>query len=476
MSFIRRLAKSAILLASLACAAMGAAHAQERISAQDAHDIAVEAYLYFYPLVSMDVTRAQTNTLPGMPPDSLDNTFFHVRAFPSGDFKLVVRSNFDTLYSSAWLNLADGPVIVSTPDTGGRHYILPMLDMWSDVFAAPGKRTSGTAAAAFAVVPPGWKGQLPGGVARIDAPTPYVWICGRTQTDGPQDYEAVHKIQDGYLITPLSKWGQPMSPVAPKSPELPTTRAPAPKDIVRNMPPLDYFKQAVELMKQNPPHVTDWSMIARLKRIGIEAGRSYEPEKLDPAVRDALAQAAADGQKAMQDKVATLARVVNGWQLNTDTMGVYGNYYLKRAVVAEVLLSANQPEDAIYPLIVADADGKVPMGADRYVLHFARDQLPPVNAFWSLTMYDADGFPGRQSDQSFRARESRSPDLQRRRIAGPLSPARQPRRRSRRQLAAVAGRRRPRTDDAALCAQGGGPGRQLGAAAAAPPALIAVRQ
>jgi hypothetical protein len=397
MTFARRLANSAILLASLACAtAIGpidAAQAQDYVGAQEARDIAVEAYIYFYPLISMDVTRKQTNALPGAPPNSLDNKFFNVRAFPPADFKLVVRSNFDTLYSTAWLNLTDGPVIVSAPDTHGRYYLLPMLDMWTDVFAAPGKRTTGTGAGNFAVVPPGWKGELPKDVVRIDAPTPYVWICGRTQTDGPRDYAAVNEVQDGYLITPLSKWGQPPAPLAPMVSETPRIKAPAPVEIVDHMPPLDYFRKAVDLMKDNPPHLTDWSMIARLKRIGVEVGKSYDIEKLDPVVRDALGQAATDGQKTMRAELATLARVVNGWQLNTDTMGVYGDYYLKRAVVARMLLGANQPEDAVYPLIVADADGKAATGENSYVLHFTREELPPVNAFWSVTMYDAQGFP-----------------------------------------------------------------------------------
>src|SRR5581483_12131950 len=136
-----------------------------------------------------------------------------------------------------------------------------------------------------------------------------------------------------------------------------------------------------ELMKTNPPHMTDWSTISRLKRIGLEPGKSFDASRLDPAVRDALAQGAADGLKAMREKLPTLARVVNGWQMNTDTMGVYGNYYLKRAIVAMVGLGANQPEDAIYPLNFADADGKPLVAEKKYVLHFDKDKLPPVDAF-----------------------------------------------------------------------------------------------
>jgi hypothetical protein len=279
-------------------------------------------------------------------------------------------------------------MIVSTADTGGRYFLLPMLDMWSDVFAVPGKRTSGTGAANYALVPPGWRGKLPKGVERINAPTQWVWIIGRTQTNGPKDYDAVHKIQDGYRITRLADWGKPPRPVVQKiDPSVDTKTEPL--RLVNEMPPLQYFKYGAALMKLNPPHVTDWSTLARLKRIGLEPGKDFDGSKVDAG---ALADGAAAGLKLMLEKMPTLARIANGWQMNTDTMGVYGNYYLKRAIVAMAGLGANQPDDAIYPLNVADADGKPVVAENDYILHFEKDELPPVDAFWSLTMYDAEGF------------------------------------------------------------------------------------
>ena len=185
------------------------------ISEQDAYDIGVEAYIYFYPLVLMDTTRRQAVNIDagkviGRGPM---NAFTHVPIFPPADFRDVVRPNFDTLYSIAWLDLTKEPMIVAAADTQGRYYLLPMLDMWTDVFASPGKRTTGTGAVRLAVVPPGWRGDLPHDVQRIDAPTPYVWIIGRTQTNGSKDYEAVHKVQEGYMITPLSQLGKTPQPV-----------------------------------------------------------------------------------------------------------------------------------------------------------------------------------------------------------------------------------------------------------------------
>jgi hypothetical protein len=309
--------------------------------------------------------------------------------------RAVVRPNFDTLYSSAWLDLTKEPLVISAPDTGGRYYLLPMLDMWTNVFASPGWRTTGTAAANFLVTPPGWRVEsgLPENMQHIAAPTPYVWVIGRTKTDGPADYDAVHKIQDGYKITPLSQWGK--APVAPEAAAADPSfdmKTP-PKVQVDTMPADRYFAYAAELLKLHPPHITDEPIIARLKRIGFEVGKSFDPTRASAAAQQGLAGAPAAAQKLMQWKAPTLARVANGWSMNTDTMGVYGNYYLKRAMVAQLGLGANLPEDAVYPLNLADATGKpLDAAAAAYTLHFAKDELPPAAAFWSVTLYDNDGF------------------------------------------------------------------------------------
>jgi hypothetical protein len=351
--------------------------------------LAQEAYIFLYPLILLDLTRLQlTNTDPRVSPvGGPANAFTHVRAFPPADLRVVVRPNFDTLYSSAWLDLTNGPVIVSTADTRGRYFMLPILDMWSDVFAVPGTRTNGTAAGAFALVPQGWSGTLPAGVQQIDAPTPHVWIIGRTQTNGPKDYEAVHKVQDGFTITLLADWGKTPRKIEQKIDASVDTKT-EPLRIVNQMPAAQYFTYGAALMKVNPPHLTDWSILARMKRIGIQPGK-FDAGKVSA---DALTKGAASGLTLMRDKVSSIARVSNGWQMNTETMGVYGNFYLKRAIIALVGLGANQPDDAIYPLNVADADGKPVAAENRYVMHFKKEELPPVDAFWSLTMYDAEGF------------------------------------------------------------------------------------
>ena len=195
---IGRLALFLVLGALLVGEAPPSARAAEKISEQEAHSIGVAAYVYFYSLVTMEVTRKQlTNVTKPEGIHTPMNMFANLPAFPTADMRVVVRPNFDTLYSSAWLDLTKEPMIVSVPDTQGRYYLLPMLDMWTDVFASPGWRTTGTQAGDFAIVPPGWSGSLPAGVVRIDAPTPYVWIIGRTKDTGQINRSDLRLIEGG---------------------------------------------------------------------------------------------------------------------------------------------------------------------------------------------------------------------------------------------------------------------------------------
>lgn len=376
---------------------------EQAISEQEAHAIAVDAYIYFYPLLSMDITRKQFTSVEAGKEAFKGpvNTFVNISEYPPANFRGVVRPNFDTLYSSAWLDMSKEPVVISVPDTAGRYYLLPMLDMWTDVFASPGWRTTGTKAGTFLVTPPGWRPdlgdkfadefKLPKDTQRIEAPTPYVWIIGRTKTDGPADYEAVHKIQAGYKVSLLSEFGKTPKPAEVKIDPNVDMKTP-PKVQVDSMAAAPYFAYAAELLKRQPPHITDQPIIAQMKKIGIEPGKSFDIGKLDPVLQRALESAPQDAQKLMAWKVPSLARVVNGWSMNTDTMGVYGNYYLKRAIVAQLGLGANLVEDAIYPLNIADESGKPLDGASKYTITLEKGAAPPVNAFWSITLYDADGF------------------------------------------------------------------------------------
>lgn len=368
--------------------------AEPAISPQQAYEIGLEAYLYFYPLVLMDITRSQMTNVPpgGFLRTRPMNALLHVRGFPTPDSKTVVRPNFDTLYSVSWLDVSKEPVIVTVPAAAERYYLLPLMDMWTDVFAVIAERTTGSGH--FAVALPGWQGSLPQGVGRIDAPTPYVWIIGRIQTNGAGDYPIVHKIQDGYRVTPLSEWGRDPQPPSGSFSLGVDMRTPAPRQ-VGAMPAERFFAYAAELMKLHPPHAIDQPMLARLRRIGIEPGKSFDP--LDAAIRQALDRAAADGPKFMQAQRGAFGRRVNGWRISTDFIGVYGGAYLRRAMVAADGLGANLPEDAVYPSTSIDSDNQPLDGANSYVIRFKPGELPPVDAFWSITLYDPDGYPARNS-------------------------------------------------------------------------------
>lgn len=403
LNTFKKVSRRALTCLSFFLLPAASVRAAEPISEEEAQAISVEAYIYFYPLVTMDITRKQfTNVEPSRELGKAPmNMFANIPEYPPADFKGVVRPNFDTLYSVLWADLTKEPLIVSVPDTNGRYYLLPMLDMWSDVFASPGWRTTGTQAGHFLLAPPGWRHdlsdrfieefKLPKDIQRIDTPTPFVWIIGRTKTDGPADYDAVHKIQAGFKATPLSQWGKPPQPVMVKiDPAVDMTTPP--KIQVDRMPAGQYFAAAVELQKLHPPHLTDESIIARMRRIGIESGKSFDIDNVSAPVREALSRAPEAAQQLMAWKVSTLARVANHWSMNTDTMGVYGDYYLKRAIVAQIGLGANQPEDAIYPLNLGDENGKPLDGSNKYAIHFEKSLTPPVDAFWSITLYDSAGF------------------------------------------------------------------------------------
>lgn len=353
----------------------------------DLRTLSYEAYVYFYPMVTMDVTRLQAVNSPigATPGSGPPNRFSHIRAFPTADFRAVVRPNFDTLYSSAWLDLSAGPVKLTAPDTDDRYYMLPLIDMWTDVFANPGKRTTGTDAAEWVIVGPGHTGELPAGLPIITAPTPYVWIIGRTQTNGVADYPAVHDVQDGYVITPLGA-----SIEHTIDPHYDVTTEPL--KVVNGMAALDFFSYAADLLSVNPPHPTDFSQLARIALLGIEPGKPFDASRFSADERAELEAGKSDALAAMLASLPSLGTSVNGWTVMTENIGVYGNAYFKRAVVTLIGLGANPPDDAVYPLLNVDADDTPTRGEHDYVIHFDADALPPVYAFWSVTMYDAEGF------------------------------------------------------------------------------------
>lgn len=353
----------------------------------EAQEIAREAYIYAYPLVLSDVTR-QTSTNVEVPSGSTApvNQLSHMREFPDENFTVVVRPNADTLYTVLTYDVRKEPLVFSVPASEGRYFLLPWLDYWSNVFTVPGTRTTGNEAQKFAIVGPSWVGEIPKGVREYRSPTGSGLLIGRTQTNGKSDYKAVHAFQDGMSAVPLSAYGKPYTP--PKGVVRKNQNMEAPPDQVDQMSADVFFTLFAELMKDNAPNAYDAPIIDRMARLGIEPGSSFNFSQAPAVVRDALNAAPEAASKQIKTIFQNSGELINGWRAHKTAIGTYGTDYLHRAGVAYAGYGANVVEDAIYPTINVDASGKPLSSNKKYVLHFEKDEIPPVNAFWSLTMYD----------------------------------------------------------------------------------------
>jgi len=364
-------------------------------SSEEIYALARDAYLYAYPIVSMDITMRQATNVPDATTVNLRapiNQLAHARAYPKADEKDVVRYNFDTLYSTAWVDVSTEPMMLSVPATAGRYYLLPMLDMWTEVFAVVGSRTTGMTAGTYAIVPPGWSGTLPDGVTKIVAPTPVTWILGRTKTDGPADYANVHKVQDGYELTPLSQWGKARQPAKYLPTDASVDGKTPPLIQVNRLDGVAMLTRLAELMAKYPPHANDYPILFRLRALGLEPGKPFDATKLPPETIAIIDRAAKATLADMAVSMTEMGDKANGWNIGRDTLGTYGTWYLRRAVIALGGLGANLVEDAVYPTAFVDGKGEPLTGASKYVLHFEKGKTPPADAFWSITMYDKDGF------------------------------------------------------------------------------------
>ncbi len=354
---------------------------------EQARAIAVEAYLYGFPLVTMEMTRrVLTNAAEPARGRAPMNRFAHVRMFMPPQGKDVIRPNTDTLYSTAWLDLAAGPVVLSLPDTKGRYYLMQVMSAWTEVLAAPGSRVSGTQAQNWVLTGPGWKGTIPPNMKEIRSPTNLVWILGRTYCTGTaEDYALVHALQDQYRLVPLSTWGKPYTPAAGTVDPKVDMQTPV-RDQVTALSAAEFFRLMVRIMRDNPALPEDAPMLAKMARIGLVPGQDFELSRLPLAVAGGVAGAARLGLARIAARATSTTGVVNGWAMNLD-LGTYGTDYERRAYVAYAALGANLPQDAVYPLSQGWYSGE-----GHYVLRFPKDGLPPVNAFWSLTLYDGDGY------------------------------------------------------------------------------------
>lgn len=355
-------------------------------------DIAIDAYIYGYPLITMDQTRrVMTNVVSPEGAHAPMGQFANSKTYPDATFKDVTAPNADTLYSTAWVNVAEEPYILHVPKEEGRYYLMPMLSAWTNVFASPGTRTTGTDEGNYAIVGPEWKGKLPDGVKELRSPTNMVWILGRTYCSGtPEDFKKVYALQNEYTLTPLSAFGKAYKPEAGRIDPDVDMLSPV-RSQVNYMSAETFFKRLAKLLLENPPAKEDASIVDDMAKIGIVAGEPFDISAFDAQMADAILAAPGKAQEKIMGAVKSFGETVNGWTVSLKT-GQYSQDYLLRAYIAAIGLGANLPQDAVYPTTTVDNEGKPLSGDHQYVIHFNDGQMPPVKGFWSLTMYDEDYF------------------------------------------------------------------------------------
>jgi len=316
--------------------------------------------------------------------------FIKARHYPDASYRDVTAPNADTLYTIAWIDVGKEPWVLSIPDMKDRYYLMPMLDGWTNVFQVPGKRTTGTGPQTYAITGSGWTGALPAGVKEYKSPTNLVWILGRIYCTGtPEDYAAVHALQDEFKLVPLSSYGKLSTPAAgavDPSIDMKT----AVREQVNRMDANAYFTLLAQLMKTNPPSVADAPALAKYAKIGLTPGKDFDASKLKADFAKRIPEIAQD-RIMIQFKINKDVKDNNGWTFTTKT-GLYGTDYLMRALITAIGLGANRPQDAVYPTSQNDGDDQSYDGTNKYVMRFPKGQTPPVQGFWSLTMYDSQYF------------------------------------------------------------------------------------
>lgn len=364
------------------------------LSDKEVVDIATDAYIYGYSLITTEVTRVQMSNVAKA--DALHappNQFANVPRYPPGDYRGVSAPNADTLYSVAWVDLRKEPMVFSHPDMGKRFFLFPHYSLWMPVVASPGSRTMGGKAADILISGPGWNGQVPAGMEHVKSPTQHLVILGRTYADGTEaDYKAVNALQAQYKLVPLSAFGKPYTYTAPPvDPNPGFSMTDKPQKIIDEMDLSTYFGMMARLMGTTaPPAPEDAAIVARMAKIGLEPGKAFDIGKLSPSAQAALKDVTRTAQQKIFARRETSGTKQNGWFIPA-AAGTYGTDYLQRALIAAFGWPANLPEDAIYPYALTDGNGETLNGANSYTLTFPKDQTPPVNGFWSITMYIDDG-------------------------------------------------------------------------------------
>jgi hypothetical protein len=387
MKYLRHITLVLLAVAMLAEGALAKPEDPVPWREEYAYSVGMAAYSYAFPYLYMSQLRWMWTTQlrdPENIPYMAINHFWHATHLSNAQYRDGGSPNNDTLYSTAWVNVGDEPVILSHPDMGDRYFTFELAGFDADNFAYVGQRATGSAAGHFAIVGPDFKGELPPGVQALPpAPLPWVLIAGRTLVDGDRDLPNVHALQKQYRLTPLSYWGKPEK-------ELPVSH-----DIwapyKAKQDPLASWRTINRAMTESPPPENESALLDLLAAVHIGPGQDLDT--LDEDSKRGLARAAIDAHQLLIRMRIDPAggSIVNGWRRGPDYAGRRGpvGKYMERGVANFKGIVGNDPVEAKYYQVRQDQNGEfLNGGRDAYELTFPKGEEPPADAFWSLTMYD----------------------------------------------------------------------------------------
>ncbi len=344
--------------------------------------LAREAVLYTLPLYEMARMRAANcprrdglGKFAGATPESTlrwINHFVHTRQLLGPQHRQVVSPNNDTLYTNAWLDLSQSPLLLTVPASGERYYVLGLLDFYTNPFGYIGTRTTGNDSGTYLLHGTNWSGDAPAGVTPLACPTDAVWLMGRIMIAGVHDLPAAHAFQDAFkLVRPDGS-----------NAHRPFDVGMQPNDQVGD--PRKYVDVVARALRENPPPAAQAAMVTRFAAVGI--GANANAAQLPVAQLTALRAAIAS---ALDETAAPRPSALNGgWFLPAEVQDSYGEDYFARAQVARNYIGVLGIKEAMYIMADCDSSGAPLDGTHAYALHFPADRLPQVGAFWSVTLYD----------------------------------------------------------------------------------------
>ena len=358
------------------------------IALEETQRVAEDIYIYGYPALLMDINRRMHTAAPYPSARSAPvNQFAHERFLPELRETSIAHAQADCLKSSAWLDVSKEPVVLTVPRIN-RYHLFSFFSGWYEIFGSISPRTATTQGEHFGFAGPHWTGKLPAGVKRVTAPTETIWIDGCFAVDGAEDIELVHRLQDQCRLTPLNEWGTPpMQHSFPFRSDV-DQKAP-PEEQIDKLDARAFFTRLSSLLQRNPPQLHDNAIVADFAHIGFFPGQDFEFEMLPPHTTLAMHSAVPAAQiRIATAKTAGRNASFNSWSLRIHP-GSYQTNYLERATAARSSVAAALAEDLVCFRTVMDQTGEPLTGAKQYVIHFPPNLTPPVNAFWSITMYES---------------------------------------------------------------------------------------